>query len=147
MNTLNKSMLCLLLSLSFSTGFAQKTDNRPLRFAAYPQTVLLNNSLITDMLSYAEGTTVSVPISTDFLFTGTVISNQKNYGNIQTVMIRAADNTVFQVSEVTRNDKSIAYAGRILGQSYADGYLIKNNNGTYFLNKIETAKILEPCKL
>lgn len=147
MNMLNKTMLCMVFSLSFATGFAQKTDSRPLRFAAYPQTVSIDNSLFNDMLSYTEGIKVAVPISSDFYFTGTVISNQKQYGNIQTVMIRAADNTVFQVSEVTRNDKSIAYAGRILGQSYADGYVINNNNGTYTLKKIETAKILEPCKL
>ncbi|MEJ7609826.1 MAG: hypothetical protein WKF88_01465 [Ferruginibacter sp.] len=145
MKKLNKSMLCMLLTLSCATGFAQK-DSRPERFAAYPQTVSLDKSLMINMLNYAEGTNVSVPISADFQFTGTVVS-QKKYDNMQTVIIRSDDNTVFQVSEVTRNDKSIVYAGRILSHLHADGYTIKNINGEYSLKKFETAKILEPCNL
>ena len=145
----NKSMFCvLLLTLICTAATAQKIDNRQKLFAAYPQTVPLDAALISNTLNYEEGTTVSIPLSTEFTFTGTVISNAKKYDNLQTVMIRAADNyTVFQISRISNNDKSVLYAGRIININAADGYEIKNNKGRYSLQKFETARILQPCSL
>ncbi len=138
----------LLLTLICMAGNAQKTDNRPLLFAAYPQTLPLDAALISNTLNYKEGSTVSVALSPDFTFTGTVISNRQKYDNLQTVMIRAADDyTVFQVSRISNNDKSIQYAGRIININAADGYEIKNNKGHYSLQKFETARILQPCRM
>ena len=145
----NKSMFCvLLLTLICTAGIAQKTDSRPLLFAAYPQTVPLDAALISNTLNYKEGSTVSVALSAEFTFTGRVISNAKKYDNLQTVMIRAADNqTVFQISRISNEDKSVLYAGRIINTNAADGYQIKNNDGHYSLQKFETARILQPCTL
>ena len=145
----NKSMFfMLLLTLVCSAGMAQKTDNRPQLFAAYPKSLPLDAALISNTLTYKEGTTVSVVLSPDFTFTGTVISNKNKYDNLQTVMIRAADNqTVFQVSRISNSDKTILYAGRIINTNAADGYEIKNKDGLYSLQKFETARILQPCTL
>ena len=145
----NKSMFfVLLLTLICTAGIAQTTDSRPQLFAAYPQTVPLDAALISNTLNYKEGSTVSVALSPDFIFTGTVIFNKQKYDNLQTVMIRAADNyTVFQVSRISNEDKSVLYAGRIININAADGYEIKNNKGHYSLQKFETARILQPCTL
>jgi hypothetical protein len=64
-------------------------------------------------------------------------------------MIRSSENnlSVFQISKITNKDNSISYAGLIINQDAADGYVIKNNNGIYSLQKFESGKILEPCKL
>jgi hypothetical protein len=65
------------------------------------------------------------------------------------LMIRSSENShsIFQLSKITNNDKSISYTGRIINSDAADGYVIKNNDGIYSLQKFETDKILEPCKL
>ncbi len=148
MKLLTRSMLFMLLTLSCLTGLAQKTDNRPTLFAAYPEKLNLDGYLINTTFNYTEGATVSVPFSAEFHFNGKVLSNEQVFKNLQTVMIRSEDNnTMFQISRITNDDKSITYTGRILNVKAADGYEIKSNNGAYFLQKFETRKIFEPCKL
>jgi hypothetical protein len=118
-------------------------------FGAYPETISLSKTLIADALSYNTGTSVSINLSSTFIFAGTVISNQQKYDNLQTIMIRSSENnlSVFQISKITNKDNSISYAGLIINQDASDGYVIKNNNGIYSLQKFESSKILEPCKL
>ena len=148
MKKLSKSMIFMLLTLCCAKGFAQQKDNRQQLFAAYPQTVSVDRAVISNTFNYTEGSTVSVPLSATLHFTGKVISNEQQLYNLQTVIIRSEENnTVFQISRITNDDKSILYRGRILNINAADGYEIKNNNGDYFLQKFETRKILEPCNL
>ena len=147
MKLLNKSMLVVLFSIFTSTGFAQKAETKQKLFAAYPENISLNKIFITDAFSYNTGTSVSVELSANFHFAGTVISNQQKYDNLQTIMIRSSENyhSIFQLSKITNNDKSTSYTGCIINNDAADGYIIKNNNGIYSLNKFESDKILEHC--
>jgi hypothetical protein len=146
MKLLNKTVLIVLCTILSATSFAQ---TKPTLFDAYPETISLSKTLITDAFSYNTGTAVSINISSNFKFAGTVISNQQKYDNLQTIMIRSSENSlsVFQISKITNKDNSISYAGLIINQDAADGYVIKNNNGIYSLQKFESGKILEPCKL
>ncbi len=146
MKLLNKSTLIVLCTILAATSFAQ---TKPTLFAAYPETISLSKTIITDAFSYNEGTSVAINLSSNFKFSGTVISNQQKYDNLQTIIIRSSENnkSVFQISKMTNKDNSISYAGLIINQDAADGYVIKNNNGIYSLQKFESDKILEPCKL
>jgi hypothetical protein len=146
MKLLNKSTLIVLCTILSTISFAQ---TKPTLFSAYPETISLSKTLITDAFSYDTGTSVSINLSSSFKFAGTVISNQQKYDNLQTIMIRSSENnqSVFQISKITNKDNSISYAGLIINQDAADGYVIKNNNGIYSLQKFESGKILEPCKL
>ena len=139
-------MLSVLLSFICAAVFAQ-SDTRPALFAAYPQTVPVTGATISHTLSYTTGETATITFSPQFSFTGKVIFNQQKYDNLKTVMLRSeVDNTTFQLSRITNPDNSVVYAGRILNENSADGYLIKNDNGVYRLQKTESQKILEPCK-
>jgi hypothetical protein len=146
MKLLNKSILVVLCTILSTISFAQI---KPTLFGAYPETISLSKTLIADALSYNTGTSVSINLSSTFIFAGTVISNQQKYDNLQTIMIRSSENnlSVFQISKITNKDNSISYAGLIINQDASDGYVIKNNNGIYSLQKFESSKILEPCKL
>jgi hypothetical protein len=148
MNLLSKSMLVMLCLIFTATSIAQKATAKQKLFAANPENISLNKSIITDAFSYNTGTSVSIDLSSNFHFVGTVISNQQKYDNLQTIMIRSSENnhSIFQISKITNIDKSISYAGRIINDDAADGYAIKNNNGIYSLQKFETDKILEFCK-
>jgi hypothetical protein len=148
MNLLSKSMLVMLCLIFTATSIAQKAIAKQKLFAANPENISLNKSIITDAFSYNTGTSVSIDLSSNFHFVGTVISNQQKYDNLQTIMIRSSENnhSIFQISKITNIDKSISYAGRIINDDAADGYAIKNNNGIYSLQKFETDKILEFCK-
>ncbi len=146
MKTPKKIMLIVLCSILTATSFAQTKQKL---YAEYPETISLSKTIITDAFSYNTGTAVSISLSSNFKFAGTVISNQQKYDNLQTIMIRSSENneSVFQISKITNKDKSISYAGLIINNNAADGYIIKNNNGIYSLQKFESGKILEPCKL
>ncbi len=146
MKTPKKIMLIVLCSILTATSFAQTKQKL---YAEYPETISLSKTIITDAFSYNTGTAVSISLSSNFKFAGTVISNQQKYDNLQTIMIRSSENneSIFQISKITNKDKSISYAGLIINNNAADGYIIKNNNGIYSLQKFESGKILEPCKL
>ncbi len=147
MKLLNAITLFVLCSIFTVSSFAQNATAKQKLFAAYPENISLNKIFITDAFSYSSGANVSVDLSSDFHFAGTVISNQQKYDNLQTVMIRSAENnhSIFQISKITNNDKSTSYAGCIINKDAADGYIIKNNNGIYSLQKFESDKILEHC--
>jgi hypothetical protein len=146
MKLLNKSMLVLLCTILSATSFAQSKQKL---FAAYPETISLSKTIITEAFSYNKGTSVSINLANNFHFAGTVISNQQTYDNLQIIMIRSSENnhSIFQISKMTNTDKSISYAGRIINSDAADGYVIRNNEGIYSLQKFETDRVLEPCKL
>ncbi len=146
MKTPKKIMLIVLCSIFTATSFAQTKQKL---YAEYPETISLSKTIITDAFSYNTGTAVSISLSSNFKFAGTVISNQQKYENLQTIMIRSTENneSIFEISKITNKDKSISYAGLIINNDAADGYIIKNNNGIYSLQKFESGKILEPCKL
>jgi hypothetical protein len=146
MKTPKKIMLIVLCSILTATSFAQTKQKL---YAEYPETISLSKTIITDAFSHNTGTAFSISLSSNFKFSGTVISNQQKYDNLQMIMIRSSENneSIFQISKITNKDKSISYAGLIINNNAADGYIIKNNNGIYSLQKFESGKILEPCKL
>ena len=149
MKTLNKYLFLVFFSAICTSSFAQINDARPKLYAAFPSTINITKTSFDDVLKNTSGSTVSVAISPDFIFTGTVISNITKYNAMQTVVLRSTENpeSVFQITKIENKENIISYSGRILNNNAADGYEIKNNNGEYFLQKFETAKLLQPCKL
>jgi hypothetical protein len=149
MKMFSNLMLSTLLTLISAVCFAQKTDPPQKLFAAYPETVNLDRSLMTNAFNYKKGAIVTFQFSSQFTFKGTVVSNEKRYDNLEIMIVRSADdnNSLFQLSEITNEDKSISFSGRILNSNSADGYIIKNTAGNYFLQKIQMQRILEPCNL
>ena len=141
-------MLAVLFSVASIASFAQINDVRPNLYADRPQSINVDKNIFTSVLDVAEGNEVSVPLSSDFIFTGKVIGNFTKYNDLHTVMVRSNENetSILQITAI-KNDNTVSYSGRIINSKAADGYEIKNNNGVYSLQKFETIKILDPCKL
>lgn len=141
-------MLAVLFSVASIASFAQINDVRPNLYADRPQSINVDKNIFASVLDVAEGNEVSVPLSSDFIFTGKVIGNFTKYNDLHTVMVRSNDNetSILQITAI-KNDNTVSYSGRIINSKAADGYEIKNNNGVYSLQKFETIKILDPCKL
>lgn len=149
MKLFSNLLLSMLLTLISVVCFAQKTDERQKLFAKYPETVSLDRSIMNNAFASQKGALVTLPFSNTFLFKGTVVSNEKRYDNLEIIIIRSAEdnNSLFQLSKITNEDKTTAFSGRLLNGGSADGYVLKNTGGNYFLQKIQTQKILEPCNL
>ena len=141
-------MLAVLFSIASIASFAQINDVRPNLYADRPQSINVDKNIFASVLDVAEGNEVSVSLSSDFIFTGKVIGNFTKYNDLHTVMVRSNDNqtSILQITAI-KNDNTVSYSGRIINSKAADGYEIKNNNGVYSLQKFETIKILDPCKL
>jgi hypothetical protein len=144
-----KSIFIVLFTFCTATSFSQINNTKPALFDAYPQSINLDNTILLDASTKTTGSQVSYSFANNFQFSGTVISNQRKYDNLQIIVIRSSENnhTFLQISKITNTDLSIAYTGRILNEDAADGYAIENDNGLYSLQKFETNKILSPCKL
>lgn len=143
-----KTLFSLLLCLTTATVFAQKSDKAPKLFTKFPETIQLSKNILQNTLNVNEGEEVIVSFSNDFRFKGVVISNQKKYDNLQSVMIKSTEygNAIFQLSKITNPDKSISYAGRIINPEAFDGYEIKKDEkNNYSFQKFETKRILQDC--
>ena len=148
MKKYSKILLAVLLSVSSLASFAQMNDRRPQLYSSRPQSINIDKSIFGNVLDAVEGKEISIHLSEDFTFNGTVISNQKKYNSLHTVMVRSNENatSIMQITLIKENN-NISYSGRIINSNAADGYELKNNNGAYSLQKFETLKLLDPCKL
>lgn len=141
-------MLAVLLSITSIAGYSQVTDVRPKLYASLPQTINIDQTKFERALTSEAGKEITLLLSPEFTFTGTVISNFTKYNNLHTVMLRSNENanSILQITLVADNN-NLTYAGRIINSNAADGFEIKNNNGIYSLQKFETKKLLDPCNL
>ncbi len=148
MKTLKKYFLVALLSvIAFSSNSQTPSAKQPI-FAAYPNTLKVDNLTLSNSFTYDKGASVILNLAEGFQFSGSVISNLKNSEDLQIVTIRSLDNqnTLLEISKITNKDNSIDYKGRILNNNAADGFELKNINGNYSLEKFELDKILQQCK-
>ena len=148
MKNYSKILLAVLFSLSSIASIAQTDDVRSKLYSSLPKSINIDKSIFGNVLDAKEGREVSLRLSDEFTFNGTVISNFTKYNTLHTVMVRSKENatSILQVTLIVNNN-DISYSGRIINANAADGYEIKNNNGSYSLQKFETLKILDPCKL
>ena len=148
MKKYSKTLLAVLFSVATIASFAQIQDRRPKKYASLPELINIDKSIFGNVLDAPEGKEISLRLSDQFTFTGTVISNFTKYKKLHTVMVRSAENasSILQITLIN-SDNNISYSGRIINSNAADGYEIKNNNGSYSLQKFETLKILDPCRL
>ncbi len=143
-----KTLLAVLLLTASIASQAQTNDARRKIYSSFPQSINIDKNIFGNVLDAKEGREVSLRLSDEFIFNGTVISNFTKYKKLHTVLVRSTENatSILQITLID-SDNTISYSGRIINSNAADGYEIKNNNGSYYLQKFETLKILDPCKL
>lgn len=147
-----KTMSMLLVCLcAFATSFAQSTSAaKPKLFESLPASITISENLLQSFFSLSPNQETTLDFGQQFTFPCRVLSKQAKYSNLQTVIVKSPSfgNSIFQVSRIINEDNSISFSGRIMNEKAFDGYAIKRtDNGTYILEKFETDKILDPCKL
>ena len=143
------TIVLLLLCICTHTVFAQKTDAAPQKiFAAYPAVISISAGTLQNTFSAQPGQTINVAFSDQFVYSGTVLSNEVKYHNLQSVIIQspAFNNALLQISRITNEDKSVHYRGRIINPAALDGYEIKMDAAlNYSMQKFETRQVLQEC--
>jgi hypothetical protein len=143
-----RTMLLFMLCSSTAAIHAQQINPAVAVFSSYSPSIDLSESVLSNAINISKGQQADLQFGNNFNFSGTVISNEQVYSNLQTMMIRSAayNNALLQISRLVNKDNSISYAGRIFSPGSADGYEIKRTaDGNYHLQKFETARILEVC--
>jgi uncharacterized protein YdeI (BOF family) len=146
-----RTMFLLLLCLTTAVVNAQqKKEPSPAAFSNFSQTIDLSESTLSNAMQLAKGQQMVLNFGNEFNFPGEVLSNEKVFDNLQTIIIKSSayNNALLQISKQINDDKSISYVGRIFSRSSSDGYEIKRiSNGNYQLQKFEMAMILQDCHL
>ncbi len=151
MLSVKRTMLLFLLALTTATVHAQqnKAANAAV-FNNFSQTIDISETTLSNAMQMSKGQQAMLNFGNDFNFPGVVLNNEIVFDNLQTIIIRSSayNNALLQISKQINDDKTISYVGRIFGKGSADGYEIKRTtNGSYQLQKFETANILQDCNL
>jgi hypothetical protein len=145
MKNLRTTVLCVCISLSGLTAFAQINDvppvretdyNKPKQFAAFPQEISISSDIINAMFNTSVGAGVefSFGSSNPLRFAGEVISTVSKYENsVRSVIIRSSNFTGARliITKIVNENGGISYTGRILSKEHGDVYELKQLNDSY----------------
>jgi hypothetical protein len=150
MKHIASTTMLLLFTIITATGFSQMANStpKPKLFAAYPESIDCSVSELSRIFTIAQGQQASISFAGNFAFNGTVSSNMAKFSNLQSVVIKSPqfNHAIFHVSKRINSDNSTVYVGRIIHDSFADGYELKRDAaGSYRLQKIETEKVMPEC--
>jgi hypothetical protein len=147
MKRIYKAVVLVTLLISFNNAKSQiLSERRPSLFAAFAKTINVPKTELEKIFTLSEGRTVKLSLEGNVSFTGVITSSIQRYNNLQSVIIKLnnLDNTVFGISKRTNEDNSITYIGRIINTKYSDAFELKSDaNGNYFINKKNTADLIE----
>ncbi|MFN0083711.1 MAG: hypothetical protein ACKVOM_14480 [Ferruginibacter sp.] len=85
MKTLSKLSFAIILCVCGIASVAQVKDARQKLYADFPQTINVDKNTFTNVLQTAVGSNVSLSLTNDFIFRGTVIGNFTKYNNLSSV--------------------------------------------------------------
>jgi hypothetical protein len=135
---------CMLLSLgSFAQGAQNKTipinepdNNKPKLFADLPDQMNINPNNLSNLLELKVGQSVNIPISSDFNFTGQVVS-KSDEPKSNSVVVRSTNRVGARLifSKITDENNTIKYIGRIISMKHSDSYEIVFENNQYYFKK------------
>ena len=147
MKLLPKSLGLLLLCLTTAISFAQKaTDRKELLFSKLPAEIQINQQVLAAAFENKETELVSISFTDLFTIKGKVISNEKKYENLQTIIIRTDADVLLSISKQWLPNNVISYSGRIMSQKASDGFLLKNvEHKKFYFEKFASENILQDC--
>jgi len=110
--------------------------NKPKLFADLPDRVDFNPNNLSNLFELQVGQSVNLPISSDFTFSGLVVS-KSNDPKSSSVVIRSTNRVGARLvfTKVSDTDNTIKYIGRIISLQHGDSYEIVFENNQYYLKK------------
>jgi len=135
-------MLCQLCSsaqihnVPIKVPINEPDYNKPKLFADLPDRVNFNPDNLSTLLDQQVGQSVNIPISSDFNFSGQVVSKSDDPRSAS-VVIRSTNRVGARLvfTKVTDADNTIKYIGRIISLQHSDSYEIVSENNQYYFKK------------
>ena len=112
--------------------------NRPTLFQNLPEKISCRITDLSALLEYETGRTISFAFTGNVNFQSVVSSVASKFDNsLQSIVIRSTNfpGAALSFSRITKQDGSIAYAGRIISFQHGDAYEINLENGQYYFVK------------
>lgn len=135
---------CLLFSLCSSAQSAQNKKipinepdvNKPRLFADLPEQLEFNPNSFSSLFQSHVGQSVNIPISSDFNFSGQVVSKSDDPKS-SSVVIRSTNRmgARFIFTRIVDEKNNTQYIGRIISLVHGDSYEIVFENNKYYLKK------------
>ncbi len=148
MKSIEKLFFAFMLTLISTVCFSQKKNVS--LFEGIPEKLQCETSQFEKAFSQKPNSFISLKFGAEFTFSGRIKSIVHPYHNLSSIVIESPryNNALFHLSRQVNKDKSISWVGRIMNISSNDGFEIKRDEkGNYSLIKINTARLLETCKL
>ena len=138
--------LCIIACSTCTLKAQIASSTKPLLFNNSSPSFTAATTELDKAFAVNEGSSIQLNFANHFTFYGTVISSVQRYGKLSSIIIKSPSlhNTLLSVSNRIDDDASFTYVGRILNESYADGYeLKKSGNGSYAFQKIKTEDLIQ----
>ena len=138
--------LCVTVFCTFTSNAQILSSTKPLLFNNSAATFQANTTELDKAFNVKAGSSIQLNLANNFVFTGVVLSSVQRYTNLSSIIIKSPllHNTLLSVSKRINDDNSVTYVGRILNESYADGYeLKKSSDGIYTFHKIKTEDLIQ----
>jgi hypothetical protein len=143
MKNLSTAVLGVCITLSSLCASAQKVVpinepdyNKPKLFADLPDRINFNPANLTNLFNLQVGQTANIPLLGNFTLSGTVVSTANN-DNAISVVIKSTNRLGARLTftQVTNEDRTVKYIGRILSLQHGDTYEILYENNQYYFQK------------
>ncbi len=138
--------LCVIVFCTVTSNAQILSSTKPLLFSNSAATFQANTAELDKAFNVKAGSSIQLNLANNFVFTGVVLSSVQRYANLSSIIIKSPllHNTLLSVSKRINDDNSVTYVGRILNESYADGYeLKKSSDGNYTFHKIKTEDLIQ----
>ena len=137
---------CIIVCFSISSKAQIVSSAKPSLFTSSAASFTVNITELDKAFLVKEGSQIQLNFANHFTFYGTVLSSVQRYGKLSSIIVKSPSlhNSLLSISKRINDDNSITYIGRILNESYADGYeLKKNGDGSYAFHKIKTEDLIQ----
>jgi len=138
------SACMLLCCLASSSQAIQKKTlpvnepdyNKPKLFADLPERIDFNPSNFSNLFELKVGESVNLRISSDFNFSGQVVS-KSNALSSASVVIRSTNRLGARLifTRITDQNDPVKYLGRIISMQHGDSYEIVSEDNQYYFKK------------
>ncbi len=137
---------CIIICFAISSRAQIVSSAKPSLFSSSAASFTVNTTELDKAFLVKEGSQIQLNFANHFIFYGTVLSSVQRYGKLSSIIVKSPSlhNSLLSISKRINDDNSITYVGRILNESYADGYELKKaGDGSYTFHKIKTEDLIQ----
>jgi hypothetical protein len=147
MKPISSAFAAIIIVLFAFTASAQEiSEKSPLGFSI--ESVSISKEELSSVFELKTGNRIDFNLGENRIFSGIVMHHTSKKGNLNSVMIRSADdeNSVMQITRQELEANQFKYVGRILNKTKEEGYKITcDDDGTYSLTRFDASKLIEDC--